>query len=106
MLSHCTDTVRCPINVAICSWACSTLPATNLYAFVLACCWLCRRGGLSFLIKTANNKWLGNAATYKDFFFSTSTLPEMPLVSAPSRDLAGSDAAGVAGPKKTLDAER
>jgi hypothetical protein len=67
-------------------------------------CVLCRNGGLGFLIRTGNNKWLGNAATYKDFFFPTSTLPEMPLVSAPSKSLSR-DAAGIAGPGKTLDAE-
>lgn len=60
---------------------------------------------MAFLIKTRSNKWLGNAATYKDFFFPTSTLPEMPLVSAPSRTL-GSAAGGVKGPEKTLDADK
>jgi hypothetical protein len=65
----------------------------------------CRRGGLAFLIKTRSNKWLGNAATFKDFFFPTSTLPEMPLVSAPSRAL-GASAGGLAGPEKTLDADK
>lgn len=68
-------------------------------------CFCCRHGGLAFLIKTRNNKWLGNAATYKDFFFATGQLPEMPLVSAPSTAV-GANSWGLVGPDKTLDADR
>jgi len=74
------------------------LPLAVWYMLVL----VCRHGGLSFLIKTGNNKWLGNAATYKDFFFSTGQLPEMPVVTGPS-SAAGS---GLKGPDKTLDTDR
>jgi hypothetical protein len=58
------------------------------------------------LIKTRSNKWLGNAATFKDFFFPTSTLPEMPLVSAPGGGRsAAAQTGGIVGPEKVLDAE-
>lgn len=31
-------------------------------------------GGLAFLVKAGNNSWLGNAATYSDFFYPTGGL--------------------------------
>lgn len=68
-----------------------------------------RHGGLAFLIKTGRNQWLGNAATFKDFFFSTAQLPEMPLVSAPSSSVvagASQQQGGITGPDKTLDTEK
>lgn len=66
---------------------------------------VCRHGGVSFLIKTRNNKWLGNAATYKDFFFSTGQLPEMSVVTGPS-SAAGAAGSGLKGPDKTLDTDK
>lgn len=92
----CCQVVRHNLGLGVYQYC---VPATEWLA--LFC--VCRRGGLAFLIKTRSNKWLGNAATYKDFFFPTSTLPEMPLVSAPSRAAVTN---GITGPKQTLDAEK
>jgi hypothetical protein len=64
----------------------------------------CRNGGLSFLVKTSNNKWLGNAATYKDFWYPTAQLPVVAAVSVGKAP--GSAAADLAGPAKQLDMEK
>ncbi|WIA18801.1 hypothetical protein OEZ85_003484 [Tetradesmus obliquus] len=61
-------------------------------------------GGLSFLVKTSNNKWLGNAATYKDFWYPTAQLPVVAAVSVGKAP--GSAAADLAGPDKQLDMEK
>jgi hypothetical protein len=74
-----------------------------------------RHGGLAFLLKTSSNKWLGNGDTRADFFFDTSCLPEMPLISTtPAAGVgarADADAAqegfsGLVGPQTTLDTEK
>jgi hypothetical protein len=65
-------------------------------------------------VKTTSGKWLGNADTFADFFFPTSQLPEVPLVSgggAPTAAAAAaaapnSTAGGIVGPSSPLDADK
>lgn len=58
---------------------------------------------MSFLVKTSSNKWLGNAATYKDFWYPTE---ELPVVAAESVGQApGAAAADLKAPAKQLDME-
>lgn len=66
---------------------------------------LCRAGGLSFLVKASSNKWLGNAATFSDFFFKTGQLPPVPsgVVGSPA---ASTEDSHLQGPALPLDMDR
>jgi hypothetical protein len=55
-------------------------------------------------VKTSNNKWLGNAATYKDFWYPTAQLPVVAAVAVGKAP--GAAAADMAGPAKQLDMEK
>eukprot|EP00879_Flechtneria_rotunda_P032499 GHRR01035715.1.p1 GENE.GHRR01035715.1~~GHRR01035715.1.p1 ORF type:complete len:549 (+),score=218.69 GHRR01035715.1:830-2476(+) len=65
-----------------------------------------RSGGLAFLVKAGGNSWLGNAATYSDFFFSTAQLPEVPVAAITGDGQVDHGGSALAMPGAALDMKR